>query len=100
MFLQNQVAKYDGDLTVDNTPGGVGFDPAKLAWEGFSAKAVQCSLKGGDIHTKEVGVVTAASGDLWTDGDKFTVIGEEGIRNFRAIRTGETNGALHYTVYF
>lgn len=100
LLLQNLVAKYYGDLTVDNTPGGVGFDPAKLTWEGFPAKVVRCSLEGGDSRSKETGVPTATSGDLWIDGDKFLVVGEESVRNFRAIRTGDTNGTVRYHVYF
>ncbi|MHB9075794.1 MAG: hypothetical protein ACYC6G_20015 [Desulfobaccales bacterium] len=99
LFMQNMSAKAYGDRTVDDTVGGVGFDPALLTWQGLSAKLVRCTLEGGDIRTKEVGAPTASSGDLRVDADEFFVPGLS-ARDFRAIRAGSTNATLRYHVYF
>lgn len=100
VFMTGLIPKYEGELIVDDTPGGVGFDPAKLAWQGFPAKMVQCTLEDGDIRCKEVGVPTSTSGELQVGGNKFFVVGEESINNFRAIRVGDLNGAIFYQVFF
>lgn len=92
---------YYGDLTVDGTVGGVGFDPAKLVYKGMAAKLVRVTAEGGDFRTKEVPAApTANSGDLLGDGDEFFVPGVDAINNFRAIRVGAFNATLRYHVYF
>jgi len=100
MLLQNLAPKAYGDLAVDGTVGGVGFDPAKLVWQGVRAKVVRCTLEGGEIRAKEVGAPTAVSGDRLSDGDEFFVAGTEAINNWRAIRTGTVSGTIRYHVYF
>lgn len=98
MFLSPQ--DY-GDLTVDDTPGGRGFDPAKLTLRGQPAKFVRATAEGGDFRCKEVSEApTATSGDLYGDGDEIIVAGEDAVRNFRAIRAGASNATLRYHVYF
>lgn len=93
--------QYYGELTVDATPGGVGFDAAKLTWNGMPCKLVRATAEGGDFRAKETGEApTTISGDLLIDGDEIFVPGEEAARNFRAIRTGGTNATLRYHVYF
>jgi hypothetical protein len=99
-FLMMLSPKAYGDLTVDNTVGGVGFDPAKLSYNDMAAKIVRVTAEGGDFRTKECGVVTTASGDLLGDGDEFFVAGEEAIQNWRAIRVAGMNATLRYHVYF
>lgn len=100
-FLQNLTPKAYQDLTVDDTAGGVGFDPDTLVWQGLRAKIVRVTVEGGDLRSKEVAEApTAASGDLHVDGDEFFVPGNEAIHNFRAIRTGAENATLRCHVYF
>jgi hypothetical protein len=100
-LLANLTPKEYGDLTVDDTVGGVGFDPAKLTWQSLPAKVVRVTTEGGDFRYKEVSEPpTASSGDLMSDGDEFFVAGEGAVKNFRAIRVGAVNAALRYHVYF
>lgn len=100
-YLSQLTPIYYGDLTVDATEGGVGFDPAKLTHDGMPAKLVRFTTEGGDFRSKEVAEApTASSGDLGEDGDENFVAGEQAINNFRAIRIGATNATLRYHVYF
>lgn len=92
-------AQYYGDLTVDDTPGGVGFNTSHLVWNGMPPKLVRCALEGGDIRAKEVGTPTAMSGELLSEGDEFFVPGPA-AHSFRAIRTGTEDGVIRYHVYF
>jgi hypothetical protein len=77
-----------GELIVDATPGGVGFDPAKLVKNEVWAKAVRCNLEGADIRHREDagGAPTAAVGIPRSGGDEFWVTGEAAVTQFRAIR--------------
>lgn len=100
-FLTGLTCRYYGDLTVDDTPGGVGFDPDKLSLDGLPPKLVVVNVEGGDFRYRENGGDPAAnSGVLRVNGDEFLVPGPEGARNFRAIRTGIQNSTLRYHVYF
>ena len=99
-YLSQLSPQYYGDLTVDDTAGGVGFDPALLTWNSQPARVVRATVEGGDFRCKEVGVPTAASGDLYGDGDEILVAGEVAIKKFRAIRTGALDATLRYHVYF
>jgi hypothetical protein len=92
--------QYVGELTVDNTPGGVGFDPAKLTYKSLPAELVRVTAEGGDFRATEIGVPTTTFGDLLGDRDEFFVPGEDAIRNWRAIRVGAVNAKLTYHVYF
>ena len=99
-YLSQLSPQYYGDLTVDDTAGGVGFDSSHLIWNGQPAKVVRATVEGGDFRCKEVGAPTPASGDLYGDGDEILVAGEDAIKNFRAIRTGALDAILRYHVYF
>jgi len=101
LFLTGLTCRYYGDLTVDDTPGGVGFDANKLDWNGLPPKLVTVNVEGGDFRYRENGgSPTADSGVLRMDGDEFIVPGPDGAKNFRAIRTGAVDATLRYQVYF
>lgn len=90
-----------GELTVDDTEGGVGFDPDKLLKNGVLAKAVRCNLETADIHYREDGgIPTTNSGVPRSIGDEFWICGQQGLNQFRAIQSGENSAKLTYTVFF
>lgn len=90
-----------GELTVDDTLGGVGFPPDKLLKNGVFAKAVCCNLETADIRYREDGgAPTAASGVPRQDGGEFWICGQQAMTQFRAIRQEDISGKINYTVYF
>lgn len=99
-FFADLVEGHLGILTVDNTSGGVKFDPDKLVYQGETPTVVRCTLEGGDIRYRtdpEIGA--AASGDLMINGDEWFVPGLV-AHQFRAFQVTVTPGVIRYHVYF
>lgn len=78
-----------GELLVDATAGGVGFDAAKLSHNAVLAKAVRCNLETATVRYREDGgAPSAAVGIRRVNSDEFWVCGQQALKQFRAIRPG------------
>ena len=87
-------------ITVSDT--AIGFSAALYLTGNNKAQTVMIQLDGGDsIRWKcDGGTPTASAGNLLSLGDKMIIYGEDNIKNFKAIRTGSTDGELNCTYYF
>lgn len=86
-------------ITVDNTSGGVGFSTTLINGDGHpQAQTATCTLETATIRYQIDGTApTAAVGMLVAIGQTFTLSGNKALRQFRAIRTGGSSGALSCT---
>jgi hypothetical protein len=93
-------------LTVDATAGGIGLTEAKyhpLGDEGSdrlarSVARVVITVEAASIrYTYDGTTVTASVGHLLNSGDVLVLVGEDAIKNFRAIRTTGTSGTIQCT---
>lgn len=81
-------------ITVDDTVGGVGFTTALAA----NANRIFVTAETADMRFRYCGgAPTTTVGHLIGDGDTLTLYGTQNIKNFRAIKTSETNGVLMAT---
>jgi hypothetical protein len=76
--------------------------PTSGTYSGMTAQAALLSLEGGDIRFRIDGVSppTSTSGHYMVSGDSFLLIGAQAINQFRAIKTGDTDGTLTATYFF
>ncbi len=76
--------------------------PTSGTYSGMTAQAALLSLEGGDIRFRMDGVnpPTSTSGHYMVGGDTFLLIGAQAINQFRAVRTGDTDGTLTATYFF
>jgi len=90
-----------GELTVDATPGGVGFDLEMLQRDGFWAQAACCHLEGGAIRYREDGgAACATAGITRRPGNVFWVRGAAALQQFRAAPQTEEAAKISFTLYF
>jgi len=81
-------------ITIDNTVGGVSLTAASAA----RANRVFITAETADMRFRyDSGAPTTTVGHLLSDGDTLTLYGTQNIKNFLAIRTGETSGVLKVT---
>ncbi len=98
LALQAQISglnPYDYE-ELDIGAAAVGFSTAKLD----GCKAMWVRFSGGEVRFRVDGQAdpTAAVGNLAFDGDREPLSGAE-AKQFKAIRTGSTNGKAHATYY-
>ena len=76
--------------------------PTSGTYAGMTAQAALLSLEGGDIRFRLDGVSppTSTTGHLMVSGDTFLLIGAQAVNQFRAIRSGTTEGILTSTYFF
>lgn len=76
--------------------------PTSGTYAGMTAQAALLTLEGGDIRFRIDGLSppTPTTGHPMVSGDSFLLIGAQAVNQFRAIRTGETNGILTATYFF
>lgn len=87
-------------ITVDNTSGGVGFTASKITpSDGRTVMNIaQCRLETAEIRYRyDSGAPTSSVGTLLEIGEMITLTKREDILNFKAIRTGGSNGSLSCT---
>lgn len=78
------------------------INPTSGPYAGMTAKAVLVSLEGGDIRFRldGIGPPTTTHGHILTSGDALLISGSQAINQFRAIRLGDTDGALQVTYFY
>jgi hypothetical protein len=76
--------------------------PTSGTYNGMTAQAALLSLEGGDIRFRIDGISppTSTSGHLMVSGDTLLLVGSQAVNQFRAIRTGDTDGILTATYFF
>ncbi|KKM86967.1 hypothetical protein LCGC14_1273710 [marine sediment metagenome] len=87
-------------LTVDATSGGVGFAEDIAATPGIERAVCKVETAQVRVQTEPDTTLTqggAEGSSLWNVGDSFNVTGQEDMKNFKAIRTGGSSGALSVT---
>ena len=92
-------------LTVSNSSNYFArgkIKPTSGTYSGMTAQAALLSLEGGDIRFRIDGVTppTSTSGHYMVSGDTFLLIGAQAVSQFRAIKTGDTDGTLTATYFF
>ena len=67
----------------------------------LSARAALVSSENGDIRFRiDGGLPSASSGHYLTSGDTLVLTGTQAIQQFRAIRSGDTDGVLRVTYFY
>jgi hypothetical protein len=76
--------------------------PTTGTYAGMTAQAALLSLEGGDIRFRLDGISppTSTTGHAMVSGDTFLLIGAQAVNQFRAIRSGDTDGVLTATYFF
>jgi hypothetical protein len=76
--------------------------PTSGTYNGMTAQAALLSLEGGNIRFRLDGLSppTSSSGHSMVSGDSFLLIGAQAVNQFRAIRSGDTDGILTATYFF
>jgi hypothetical protein len=84
----------------------VGFSTTKIMpttgpYARLSARAALVSSENGDIRFRiDGGLPSASSGHYLTNGDTLVLTGTQAIQQFRAIRSGDTDGVLRVTYFY
>jgi hypothetical protein len=84
----------------------VGFSSTKIMpttgpYARLSARAALMSSENGDIRFRiDGGLPSASSGHYLTSGDTLVLTGTQAIQQFRAVRSGETDGVLKVTYFY
>ena len=92
------------EITVGVTVAG--FSTAKImpttgAYARLAARAALVSSENGDLRFRiDGGQPTVSSGHYFTSGDTLVLTGTQAIQQFRAIRTGDTDGGLKITYFY
>ena len=92
------------EVTVGVTVAG--FSQAKIMpttgpYARLSARAALVSSENGDIRFRiDGGLPSASSGHYLTNGDTLVITGTQAIQQFRAIRSGDTDGVLRVTYFY
>lgn len=83
-------------ITIDNTAGGVGLTAAKYRpTNGVQAEAAFITVEGGPIrYTYDGTAPTTTVGHKAVSGTILVLKGQHQMENFKAIRTGTTDGTL------
>jgi hypothetical protein len=76
--------------------------PTSGTYSGMTAQAALLSLEGGDIRFRLDGLSppTSTTGHAMVNGDTFLLVGAQAVNQFRAVRTGDTDGILTATYFF
>jgi hypothetical protein len=96
------------DITIDNTAGGIALTASKYrvqvggnASDTISAKSALVTVESNPVRVNlnpAVTVTATTNGHEFDDNDSFEIEGAQ-IPNFRAIRTGGSNGVIHVTYF-
>ena len=84
----------------------VALSPAKLSplsgtFANIKARAAQVTLEDGDIRFRlDGGDPTGTEGHQFLVGTSLSIVGTQTLRQFRAIRSGTTNGTLRITFFY
>jgi hypothetical protein len=84
----------------------VGLSNTKIApvtgpYARLSARAALVSSENGDIRFRiDGGQPSISSGHYLTSGDTLVLTGTQAIQQFRAIRSGDTDGVLRVTYFY
>jgi hypothetical protein len=92
------------DITVADSPVGMSnskINPHTGPYARLSARATLISLENGDIRFRiDGGQPSLSSGHYLTSGDTLVLTGTQAIQQFRAIRSGDTDGELRVTYFY
>jgi hypothetical protein len=92
------------DITVADSPVGMSnskINPHTGPYARLSARATLISLENGDIRFRiDGGQPSLSSGHYLTSGDTLVLTGTQAIQQFRAIRSGDTDGGLRVTYFY
>jgi len=92
------------DVTVGVS--AVGLSSTKIApvtgpYARLSARAALMSSENGDLRFRiDGGLVSTSIGHYLTSGDTLVLTGTQAIQQFRAIRSGDTDGVLRVTYFY
>jgi len=92
------------DITVADSAVGMSstkINPLTGPYARLSARATLISLENGDIRFRvDGGLPSLSSGHYLTSGDTLVLTGTQAIQQFRAIRSGDTDGVLKVTYFY
>ena len=96
------VAKGSERLVIDDTAGGVGFSsgsgtPTADTFDKPGVRQAVCRVEDAEIRIQtdpDVTVLAGSRGHEKAAGDEFIITSYNDIKNFRAIRTGGSSGAI------
>lgn len=75
--------------------------PATGPAQGTGARVALVTGEGGDMRFRvDGGVPTANSGHFLAGGDTLVIPGPQALSQFRAIRSGDTDGVLRVTYFY
>ena len=99
-----QIGDYDFNdfeiIAIDGSPKG--FTSSKIfpgSPKRIECRAAQCRLESADIRYLLTGSdPTSTNGMLIQAGEPFDILGEQNVRQFRAVKAGDNNGkvTVHY----
>jgi len=105
-YLYDLTAKNFDQITVDNTGAGIPLTSAYLKPTDGELYPKQCILAVLQVETAEIryridgGVPTSLIGTKAKVGDIIEVFGYNNLKNFKAIRTGGSNGQLNVHYFY
>ena len=100
----NRIPGEYEEVTVVDSAAGFSADktqPVTGPYARLSARATLISLENGDIRFRvDGGLPSLSSGHYLTSGDTLVLTGTQAIQQFRAIRSGDTDGVLRVTYFY